>query len=474
MKNTSWAFIYLSRFLALLGFCSLSYAQGAFSGVSGSTCYPTPAAYCQTIIPSNPPSGWSNIHLVNTNNNQCNIGGYYSVTFTWYTNPQYFPCVPPTPSPTPQPTPTPTPPPCQAKKGQKQADSGGDYTVNEVYDGSVTVKAFKTFCDGDNGCSIRGGIVRSRYVSQGGLAVGNTYEVIYTMEPLYYTGETCSGTTDPIPPGPTSAPVPTGQPTPTPRPTLKPDECPGEVNGQPIVVKCTRVDTKEQESTKTETNSDGSKTETKTDKTTTCDGSNCTTTTSTTQTQKDPNGNITGSTTKTDTTTETKNDFCKNNPKSAQCSREGDFCKTNADLSICKEGKWSEIACGSAPACTGDAVQCAQAANAFKTYCESKKTADALYGTGQGLGEAQSAVDSAMSFGSGSGSLLGDSGSVGIGSFDQSNPWGATCLADTQVAEFEGKSITIPFSKYCSVFELMGRIAVAATLLAAGLFVFRD
>lgn len=79
-----------------------------------------------------------------------------------------------------------------------------------------------------------------------------------------------------------------------------------------------------------------------------------------------------------------------------------------------------------------------------------------------------------MAFGAGTGSVLGDSGSVGIGSFDQSNPWGATCLADTQVAEFEGKAITIPFSKYCSVFELMGRIAVAVTLLVAGLFVFKD
>lgn len=295
MKNTSWAFTYLSRFLALLGFCSVSYAQGAFSGVSGSTCYPTPAAYCQTLIPSNPPSDWSNIHLVNTNNYQCNIAGNYSGTSMWYTNPQYFPCVPPTPSP------TPTPQPCPKTSGPSgvaatgyciwsQNSQGADYCVKfkgksylEWYN-SLPVGTcidgcdYNVYPDADDGYY---------YYKHDQPKVNGWTQVGYTYT-TKGTGRTCQ-----------SPPFDPNEP--PPNLSMPPQSC-GEVNGQKVCFDAKPptgtdgIDIKEE----TKPNSDGTKTETKTE--TTCVGNTCETTK--TETTKDASGNTTGST--TTTTTENK------------------------------------------------------------------------------------------------------------------------------------------------------------------------
>lgn len=457
--KTPWAFTYLLRFLALLGFCSVSYAQGAFSGVSGSTCYPTPAAYCQTLIPSNPPSDWSNIHLVNTNNGQCNIAGNFLGISLWYTNPQYFPCVPPTPSP----TPTPTPDLCKLVAGKVVGDSKSTltYPIGTTFEGASNI-----------GC-MAGCKVLPSEIATGKNPLGQ--EIVFARGPFLNVGEKCDAEGS-------SSGSPSGTPAPTPPPlhdepsgkSCEKPKCPGEVNGQTICVQCdARKTTDEKKEEKTQ--EDGSKTETTTKEETVCTGEKCTTTTTTITQPKDANGIPVGApVTKTDKKEEDADSFCLKNPRHKQCSETNDFCKQNPDLQVCKNGTYSDTSCDSAPSCTGDPVQCAQAANAFKTYCETKKTAEALYGSGAGLDDAQSSVNAAISFGSGSLPLVADAGTVGIGSFDQSNPWGSTCVADADVAVFEGKTITVPFSKYCGIFEIMGRISIAGTLLLAGLFVFKE
>lgn len=474
MKNASWASIYLSRFLALLGFFLASPAfadcPGFYTGIcrENSTNIPiilgTSSGVCNGYGSSSVIVERSRSETATrcTLNYGCSLsgGGTNRNNSCSYLKADYIPTPTPSPTPTPQPCPRTSGPSGAAATGYciwSQNSQGADYCVKfkgksylEWYN-SLPVGTCIDGCDYNVNPDADDGYYYYKHDQpkvNGWTQVGYTYTTMGT-------GRTCQ-----------SPPFDPNEP--PPNLSMPPQSC-GEVNGQKVCfdqkppIGTDGIDTKEE----TKSNSDGSKTETKTE--TTCVGNTCETTK--TDTTKDASGNSTGTT--TTTTTENKESYCSKNPQSTQCKGD-DFCKTNADLSICKEGKWSETSCGSVPACSGDAVQCAQAANAFKTYCESKKTADALYGTGQGLDEAQSAVDSAMSFGAGSGSLLGDSGSVGIGSFDQSNPFGSSCLNDMQVAVFEGYNITFPFSQMCGFLEALGRIAVAATLLAAGLFVFRD
>lgn len=451
MKNTSWAFTYLSRFLALLGFFL---ASPVFAACPAPNTY-TEAEGCSGQY--GPGKVWVFSDVVESGSS-CDF---------------YYTCLPTNPrtllysAPKLAPTPSPTPEPCSTSFGSSGAAATG-YCISDNKDPPTCLKfkghsyeqwgnSLPTFtCVNSCEYSILPDSQADQYVFQPGQPLVNGWTQVGFSYKTKGTGSSCNSPPfDPNKPPPNLPPIP-------------PQSC-GEVNGQTVCFDqkpptgTDGVDIKEE----TKSNSDGSKTETKTD--TTCVGNTCQTTK--TETTKDASGNSTGST--TTTTTENKESYCSKNPQSTQCKGD-DFCQTNADLSICKEGKWSETSCDSAPACSGDAVQCAQAANAFKTYCESKKTADALYGTGQGLGEAQSSLDAAIAFGSGTASLIPNIQTVEVGALNTTNPWGASCLADTEVAQFEGHSITIPFSKYCSVFELMGRIAVAVTLLGAGLYVFKD
>lgn len=295
----------------------------------------------------------------------------------------------------------------------------------------------------------------------------------------------CSPTPAPTPNG---TPVPSGPPTPIPTPAPLPKDCGagmcyGEVNGVGICIKCIPID-KTDKVTKV-TNADGSITEITTK--TTCDGDRCTTKT-TTKTipppgSPPPAGGGDGTTTETTKKDEPVSDFCKTNPLSEACKDRDDadkkdgLCKQNPDLDICKKGSWTASTCESPPSCSGDPVQCAQAKAAFKAACETEKLNESLTGDSSKLGTSQGIVDAAIGEANnmGEGGLIPSAGNpVGIGSFDQTNPWGSTCPADRTIAAFEGHNIEFKLSEYCSIFQLMGTLAVAFTLLAAGLFVFKD
>ena len=468
MKNTQWAFTYLSRFLALLGFflASSAFALTGYRMQSfpSDGCYSSRAYLCTVLAPVR----YAGTEFAPDSYDlsckyRATTGVMVGVPLQYCSGAQG----------TPTPSPSPTPDPCVGAAGKTVGNSSSTltYSIGTTFETATNI-----------GC-LAGCKVLPSEIATGKNPLGQ--EIVFARGPFLNVGEKCDATQG----GSSGQPGITPTPGPTPiippdlyedpdNPSCKKGTCPGSVNGQNVCVPCDKTKTDTGTTVTEKPTENGNKEVKEVKSETICNGSVCVTIEKEKTTIKDTAGNTVGTPTTNETTkTEPADTFCTKNPTHKQCTGKDSFCKENPELSICKDGNWSETTCGgSAPVCTGDAVQCAQAANAFKTYCESKKTADALYGTGQGLGEAQSAVDSAMSFGSGSGSgsLLGDSGSVGIGSFNQSNPWSATCLADTQVAEFDGKAITIPFSKYCSVFELMGRIALAATLLAAGLFVFRD
>lgn len=381
-------------------------------------------------------------------------------------------CVSVTPTPVP-PTPTPTPTPAKCDSEERK---------------SVNVRTKKNrFANCVAGCI--------EVLSGCGNSAGLTLEWFgeETMDCKYSSkpGTNCTAPPEPDDPKcppecgePTPGPTPSGPPTPVPTPVTLPKDCKagtcyGEVNGVGVCIKCAPVD--KTDVTTTVTNSDGSKTTTTS--TTTCDGDICSTKT-TTKTTPAPGtapseGGGDGTTTDTTRTDEPASDYCKKNPRVQACKDRDDaekkgFCEENPDIDVCKKGEFSSSSCEAEPTCSGDPVQCAQAKQAFKSACETKKLNDAISGEASELPGAKGIVDSAISQGLGNSSLITDTDSVSVGSFDQTNPWGSSCPADRTIAAFEGHNIEFKLSEYCSIFQLMGTLAVAFTLLAAGLFVFKD
>lgn len=136
--------------------------------------------------------------------------------------------------------------------------------------------------------------------------------------------------------------------------------CSGTVSGATICVTCDSTSS-ETKTTKTETppGAAGPTTTTTTTTTTCVEAGSCTTTTS--STTSGPGGSGTSS----ETTTKPSGaepDAGEEKPESKP------FCEENPDSPICKVSAFSGT-CGAEPACEGDAVQCAQAREAFKLRC---------------------------------------------------------------------------------------------------------
>lgn len=262
--------------------------------------------------------------------------------------------------------------------------------------------------------------------------------VNYISGPIVTTGASCNMGSDGIPP---ARPVSN---------SCKAGQCPGTVNGQSVCVKCSSStsSSKTKESTSTaETPASGassasSSSGTKTSETT-CTGDKCTTTTTTTTTNSD------GSKKEQTTTVEQpKNEFCQLNPSSPQCK--GD------------ESSWGGTCQSGAFSCDGDAVQCAQAQAAWKSYCEAHVDPSSEWVTkGQAAmrGEGESPHGGSQSFSLGaftSGRVIGPSGG---------------CPADVTVS-LAGTSFTLPFSEYCGVLNAIGLAGNALSMVIAVGIVF--
>lgn len=168
--------------------------------------------------------------------------------------------------------------------------------------------------------------------------------------------------------------------------------------------------------------------------TTSCTGSGCTTTT----TYKDGAGNSVG----TITTQQPRSSWCAENPGSP----------------ICASGKFSG-SCGSPPACSGDAVQCAIATQAFYTRCSltDEGTETALYDDEKGKEGSQT------------GALPGNE-TVAIGSdrFDFTELFGAPQGMQDMTVSIAGTNVTLQMSTVNYWLELLGYLNVAVTLLLCG------
>lgn len=224
----------------------------------------------------------------------------------------------------------------------------------------------------------------------------------------------------------------------------------GQVNGVTVCVprddRTNVVETVTQGGSETvEKDENGNPTSTSTStstKTTSCTGGTCTTTTTTNYSGTGGTGSSTTS------KSESQADFCRDNPKSAQCDDGGKFLGS----------------CSTSFTCTGDAVQCATAKAVNDQLCKLKEVFEMDSTT-------QAMVESVLN-----GTWVEDpkanAQQINVGHFSQSNPLGSSCPGDVTVS-LSGFSVVLPMSQHCGWLNLIGNLLVAVSLFGATVFVLR-
>lgn len=214
----------------------------------------------------------------------------------------------------------------------------------------------------------------------------------------------------------------------------------GNVNGVEVCAKYdpnlnTIESVKKSESTVEE---GGDTTTTTTTSSTACTNGSCTTTTTTTV-------NVNGTpTTKTETAKEPQSDFCQKNPRAEQCSDKGSFAGS----------------CGSAPTCSGDAVQCAQAIAAHKLQCAAVELPASVSEAATGVVGAEMPPGLFIA-----GPTLTP---------PEAMPTAGACpLVDQEIPWIEGYSLTFPISQFCPHMETIRAFLSVFGALAFSLIVFR-
>lgn len=267
----------------------------------------------------------------------------------------------------------------------------------------------------------------------------------YVWGPIRATGRVCSE----LSPGPAAATETS--------PQCPVGKCPRTLNGSQICVPCaeTKQDTKASSSETAASAASGAapgpgQTTTQSgSSSTTCSGDTCTTTGQ--QTVQNPDGSTE---TKSTTTTQSKGDYCKENPKAGAC--------------VGSESTWGGT-CGSFT-CDGDAVQCAQARAGWELACALKvDETNPLIGVGQ---QATAGGDRPPDHPGNQANTL----ALDLSSRLSSVPLFGTsgdCIADKSIT-FMGKGYTLPFSKWCPYLNILGSAFLAACYLAAAFIIFRD
>lgn len=280
-------------------------------------------------------------------------------------------------------------------------------------------------------------------------------------------------------------------------------KCPGSVNGVNVCMPCSASatpSTNEQQSTGNQvttggSNGDGTGTPStpggpsviggggasnSSDTTiTTCDGKSCTTTTTSTATGaagsgaagSTPGGNTTtdcakaaastasaadgkATCTNTTTTTQPQADFCKANPKNASCSNDPG------------QSSFSGTCAAGFVATGDDAVLNAMAKEEFEQNCK-MNPADA---------ETELAAGERVKTGNMTGNNP-NNGTVSISAsqIDTSDALnaGGGCISDVTISVFGGSVVTLPTSRYCDHFAMLGTLLVALSFLAAAVIVLR-
>ena len=339
---------------------------------------------------------------------------------------------------------------CQSQLGQVVPGTGGS-TRYDMPAGQHTL------CYG--GC-----VVQPTYVNGSGADT-------YAVGPMVTIGGSCDGVGN----GGNGQPPPSGKPTPgaataDPAATSCAPQCPGQVNGQTICVPC-GTSTQNGVSTSSSSSGEPGAAPTPGDVTTTSqtDNGDGTTTKSTTTTHPD------GSSDTKIVIGPTKAGGTTGSSSAASGAGQGTgLCDQYPALSICKTSTFAG-SCGGTFACSGDAIQCAIAQEQHARACQ---FFDPASQGGQVATDAQTLATARTDGDVPSWSPAHPSNAVVTqGDFatqiDQTNPYGGTCPADKVISLDSGSSVTIPLSNWCGPMQMLGRLVVAVSLLAAAFIVFK-
>lgn len=242
--------------------------------------------------------------------------------------------------------------------------------------------------------------------------------------------------------------VPSTSPPPPITPEVPPGMCPGQVNGQSVVVKCGST-SGTSGTNGTATNADGSTTTTATQQQTQCSGKQCTTTTTTTTTTTPAGGGTGTTTTSTQTANQPQSEFCASNVGDPNCAEE--------------ESQWGG-SCSAGFTCDGDAVQCAIARDQYVRHCQ-------MFDLPNSLSQAGDSVMTGESRPSDHPANNAESINLGNG-FDQTNLIGGSCPPDLSIS-FKGATVSLPFSNLCGPASWLGNFLVGITALACLGIVFK-
>jgi hypothetical protein len=143
-----------------------------------------------------------------------------------------------------------------------------------------------------------------------------------------------------------------------------------------------------------------------------------------------------------------------------------DFCKKNPQAAMCKTELDSTFggACGAAPACTGDAVQCATAAAVFSTNCELIKQGaeKQSYETERAKPQTNVAASQAGA----------ETKEFGPSNFSASEQFAVQCLPDLTLT-VAGHTGTFPLSNVCMYLEQFGAVLLSISFLLAARIITR-
>ena len=225
----------------------------------------------------------------------------------------------------------------------------------------------------------------------------------------------------------------------------------GTVNG---VVVCVPATSETKNKSTVSTPASGGASTVTTGETVNCDtNGSCvkTTTTTTTTGGSGPGGTGTGSTTTvgTVTATEQKATFCEENPQSPMCL-------STSFSGVC--------AAGAAPSCTGDAVQCAQAAASWKIQCDIEtEPSDAAYTLGKAL--SAGGVDAVVNPAKDPNAPTYDIASI-VSAAGGTRTLTATCIPSPTFV-VRGVTYTLSTSMICQLASVVGYLMIAASSIIA-------
>lgn len=299
---------------------------------------------------------------------------------------------------------------------------------SDLFSGAALVLPGKPYCPTNGSGASCGAVVTGAWSTDN--------KKSWTVE-VKYTGESCT-------PSPGTSTMPNEAPQPC-------KGYPGQVNGVDVCIPFspsnppTDVVAPPSDDATSETGPDGSKVERSTSSQTSCSGDKCTTTTTTTTTTTPTSGPP------VTTTSESRRETDKKT-----------FCDENPNASVCKVGKWSGD-CDAPPACDGDAITCAIAAQTLKTACALSPKDD---------GERKAFDDAKLTPAQVQEMVSGGAVNIGPASFATGNLLSGSCIQDRTVSVL-GKSVSIPLSGVCPYLEMLGNALLAFSFVAAAVIVFR-